>query len=220
MGKTRRGFLHLSATAAALSAVAIPARGARKPAARSPDESAGPGRAQGSAASRLTAAAIRPLAESVLPSELGAAGVARAANAFAAWIAGYREGEELVHPYGSDRISATGPSPAARWADQLGALEDAARSAHQSSFAALKVDARAALVRSALGSVNVPARVPQPIAAPHVALAVIAHFLASADATNLAYERVIDPRKCRPLADSPKEPVPLRRAGRGAGGGR
>jgi len=47
-----------------------------------------------------------------------------------------------------------------------------------------------------------------------VAIALLSHFLASPSATNLAYDRVIDPNQCRPLAASPLEPVALRRGGR------
>ena len=154
---------------------------------------------------------LRPLAEAVLPSELGPAGVERAAGAFARWIAGYREGEELLHPYGSDRISRTGPSPAARWVEQLTALEREARARHGVAFAALPRAQRDQLVRDALSPVEVGARVPAPSSAPHVALALLAHWLDSPEATNLCYRRRIDPRTCRPLRDAPREPVALSR---------
>jgi hypothetical protein len=55
---------------------------------------------------------------------------------------------------------------------------------------------------------------PSAIAAPHVAIAILAHFLDSADARNIAYGRTIDPQTCRPLANSPKPPVVLQRSGR------
>lgn len=161
----------------------------------------------------LDTRALRPLAEAVLPAELGTGRIAAATTAFALWIAGYREGEELLHPYGSERISVTGPSPAAKWTTQLAALDAAAQATHHTAFASVTTIQRAALVRDALAGVQFNARVPSPSAAPHVALALLAHFLDSPDATNLAYGRAINARQCRPLQDSVREPVALRRAG-------
>ena len=160
----------------------------------------------------LEAAALVPLAEAVLPAELGAARTARTATLFARWIAGFREGEELLHPYGSERLGKTGPSPAAKWTEQLRALASAAEATHKRPFAVLSIAQRTALVQQALASVQITARVPAPIAAPHVAIALLAHFLESTDATNLAYNRIIDPKQCRPLAKSPNEPIALQRA--------
>jgi len=216
---TRRLFLRWSALASA--ALAITRRRAR---AQSKPSAPITGAATSSAAPQgqltgLDAKALLPLAQAILPSELGAARIERANAAFAQWIAGYREGEELLHPYGSERIGATGPSPAVKWATQLAALDDAARGAHGKPFRELPVADRAALVQQALAGVQFAARVPAPIAAPHVALGLLAHFLGSADATNLAYNKVIDPRKCRPLTTSPREPVALQRSAARGGQG-
>jgi hypothetical protein len=203
---TRRVFLRWSAiTSAALGAIPMFRRRAH-----------GQGRT-GTAAREsvgLEVAKLLPMAYAVLPAELGAARLERATTAFARWVAGYREGEETVHPYGSERLGATGASPAKKWADQLAALNTRARSEKQRPFAELPVEERQALVGAALNELQVTARIPSAIAAPHVALALLAHFLDSPEARNLAYERTIDPRTCRPLANSPKEPVAIRRAGR------
>lgn len=181
-------------------------------------EASGTSSAQGGGAPReapgLSVRQLLPLGYAVLPSELGPARTERAVTAFARWIAAYREGEETVHPYGSDRLGATGPSPAGRWAQQLAQLDADARAANAMPFAELSIAARADLVRAALANVQFTARVPSPASAPHVALGLLAHFLDSADATNLAFGRVIDPQTCRPLAASAKAPVVLQRAGR------
>mgnify|MGYP003334866711 CR=1 FL=1 len=160
-------------------------------------------------------ARLLPLAQAVLPGELGPAMTERAAGEFARWIAGYRAGEETLHPYGSERLGATGASPVAAWTAQLTALDTAAQARHSHPFRDVSVADRRALVEGALATVQVGARPPAVAAAPHVAIALLAHFLESKDAANLAYGRVIDAKQCRPLADSPKMPVPLRRAARG-----
>jgi hypothetical protein len=165
-------------------------------------------------AAGLSVPALLPLAHAVLPAELGAPGIERAATAFSRWIGGYREGEELLHPYGSERLSATGPSPAPKWAAQLVALNNEGTARHGRPFRDLTLDQRTDVVQGVLDGVQYTARVPAPLAAPHVALALVAHFLQSPEATNLAYLREIDAKKCRPLAASPNVPVTLRRGGR------
>lgn len=149
--------------------------------------------------------------EVVLPSELAAGGVVRVVGDFQRWLSGYREHAELVHGYGTSRIRFTGPSPATRWASQLDALDAAARRAHSRAFADLAVAERAALVRQALASERVD-RMPSPMDASHVALALIAFFYESSEATDLCYEAAIGKQHCRPLGDSSKEPVALRRS--------
>lgn len=203
MGATRRSFIRLSATVTAmLTAVGrrMGAQGRAAPAARGTPP--------------ISATRLAPLGAAVLPAELGEARITKTVAAFAAWIAGYREGEEILHPYGSERLTTTGPSPAARWTAQLDALDAEAQRAHGKTFGALAVAERQALVRAALAAVTVNARVPAVAAAPHVALGLLAHFLDSNDATNLAYGKVIDAKTCRPIGDSPKMPVALQRAGR------
>ena len=214
MSLTRRVFLRWSAFATAALAVAQrSARAQAKP--PTPATSA----TSATELKALEAGALVPLAEAVLPAELGAARTARAATLFARWIAGYREGEELLHPYGSERLRNTGPSPAAKWTEQMRALASAAATTHKRPFSVLPVAQRTALVQQALAGMQFTARVPAPIAAPHVAIALLAHFLESTDATNLAYNRIIDPKQCRPLASSPNEPVALQRAAVRAGRG-
>ena len=46
------------------------------------------------------------------PRRAGAAGIERAAAGFERWLAGYREGAEMLHGYGTGEIRLTGPSPA------------------------------------------------------------------------------------------------------------
>ncbi|PHX96082.1 MAG: hypothetical protein CK531_08485 [Gemmatimonadetes bacterium] len=204
MNLTRRVFVRWSALTSAALAVARRSVGAQaKPAAQQPG-----------ALKWLDVPSLLPIASVVLPAELGAGRVERAAIEFSRWIANYREGEELLHPYGSERISTTGPSPATKWAEQVRALHESAvaKDPQRKPFANQTLRDRTAIVADALASVQFAARVPSPITAPHVALALLAHFLDSPDATNLAYNKEINAKQCRPLADSSKEPVTLRKA--------
>lgn len=151
---------------------------------------------------------LRALGEAVLPSELGEARLAAAVRAFEQWIVGYREGAELVHGYGTSKLERSGPTPATRWAAQLAALDVAARRAHARPFAATTLVQRRALVQSDLDVLKLD-RIPPIGRAPHVALALLAHFYGSAEATDLCYDARIMRQHCRPLAASTRAPLPL-----------
>lgn len=208
MSVTRRLFVRLTAVAstafAALPFVASRTRGQGRAAGRAPLQGA----------SGLDVPALLPLASTVLPAELGAARIERVTAAFTRWIGAFKAGEETLHPYGSDRLGATGASPAAKWVDQLTALDAAARAAHGGVFREQSLANRTALVQAALANEQLGARLPSPITAPHIAVALLAHFAESAEGVNLAYARTIDPKQCRPLAASPSIPLPISRGGR------
>jgi hypothetical protein len=146
--------------------------------------------------------------EAVLPSELGRAGIAAAVADFQRWIAGYREKAELVHGYGTSTLEWSGPTPATRWMSQLDALDATARRAGARSFAALPLEQRRTIVRAELDEMKAD-RIPAVGRAPHVALALLAHWYAGADATDLAYRARIAKLNCRPLATSARKPLPI-----------
>ena len=151
---------------------------------------------------------LRALAEVVLPSALGSAGIVAEVHAFQRWIAGYRDGAELLHGYGTSALEFAGPTPATRWAQQLDALDAAARKTHGRRFAALSLERRRELVERALVAIKAE-RLPQLTVAPHVALALLTHFYGSAAASDLCYDARIGKQQCRPLAQSPRKPLPL-----------
>src|SRR5262249_2652800 len=152
---------------------------------------------------------LTALAEVVLPAAaLGTKGIAKAATAFRDWGARYREGAELVHGYGTSRLRSTGPTPLTRWSKQLDDLDSAAQSAHGKPFRAIGPTERAALVRAALAGQRLE-RMPGVADAGHVALALMAHFYESADAADLCYDAQIGKTQCRPLAMSPRKPLPM-----------
>lgn len=168
--------------------------------------------------SSLDATTVRRVAEVVLPAELGDAGFDRVSRGFTSWVADYRPGVELVHPYGSANIRQTAESPATKWRAQLGALETEARSKHQRAFNALSREQRRELVTGAL-TAGRATRLTEPLDADHVALALVAWYFASPEAIDLCYGKRIGRNQCRPLVNSPREPLPLLDGGRGTGNG-
>ena len=148
------------------------------------------------------------LAECVLPSALGKAGASREATALRDWGAGYREGAEINHGYGTSRLRSTGPTPVTKWAAQLDELDAAARTTHQRGFRELTISERQEIVRAALQGQRLD-RMPAIADASHVAVALLAHFYESSDAADLCYEAKIGKATCRPLSASARKPLPL-----------
>ena len=151
---------------------------------------------------------LRALGDVMLPTELGAARTAAAVAAFQRWIAGYREKAELLHGYGDSALSFAGPTPATRWAQQLDRLDADARSAHGKAFADLPLDVRRRTVTALLNDMKAD-RIPAVGRAPHVALALLAHWTASPEATDLCYRAQIGRQTCRPLGAQARKPLPL-----------
>jgi hypothetical protein len=162
---------------------------------------------------QLDEALLVALATAILPSELGLAGAGRVAGSLMQWSAGYRPGVDLNHGYGTARLRTTGPNPTTQWALQLRALDEDARRAHNSGFAAIGDDRRRALVRAHLDEERANTIPGDIAAAQHVALALLASFYGSPEAADLCYESRIGRQLCRPLSESPQRPVPLRRGG-------
>lgn len=151
---------------------------------------------------------LHALGEAVLPSELGRAGTLAAVAGFQRWIAGYRENVELVHGYGTSALERSGPTPATRWAAQLDALDRIARAEGARSFAALPLERRREIVRRELEAMKAD-RIGVVGRAPHVALALLAHWYDTPDATDRCYQSHIGKESCRPLAASARRPLPL-----------
>ena len=153
-------------------------------------------------------ATLDALAAAILPSELGRAGIAKAARDFRDWGAKYHESAELVHGYGTSRLRSTGPTPLTRWTTQLDELEVQSRSTHQRRFSELTVAQRSDLVRAALQGQRLD-RVPPIVDANHVAVALLAHFYDSSAANDLCYGAQIGRQTCRPLSASSRKPLPV-----------
>jgi hypothetical protein len=167
-------------------------------------------RAHAAAIVHLTSepATLDALAEAVLPSSLGRAGITKEVAAFREWGDGYREGAELNHGYGTSRLRSLGPTPLTKWSAQLDDLDARAQSKHQRSFRDLAVSDRVELVRAVLEGQRID-RMPGIADASHVSLALLAHFYDSSAADDLCYEAKIGKATCRPLAASSGKPLPL-----------
>ena len=196
MTTDRRQFLKGAAAIAATTAVGC----SIEPLARPPSGGA------------LDERMLGALAAVVLPAELGPDGRTRAVAEFREWLAGYEPAAEEMHGYGDAEIIYLPADPGPGWAAQLAALELVARKKHKRGFAELGEAERAAVVRSQLARFRGD-RMPAPLAAPHVALALLSHWCASPGANDLCYGARIGRETCRVLADAPRKPLPLAPAG-------
>lgn len=146
------------------------------------------------------------LGDATLPESLGADGRVAAVDAFRRWVADYRPVAERAHGYGRAEITYSPPDPAPGWNAQLAALDLIAQKQHGTGFAELSVERRRAILRTPLEGARLPAN---PLAATHVAVALLAHWTASRQAVDLAYNARIGVRSCRPLRNNPDRPLPL-----------
>ncbi len=216
----RRDFIKRAAIAAAaatgLEAVAGPLTGDLLAQAGQGAEPARQGVARPSNPARaFDPALLAALGDAVLPESLGAAGRARAVTAFVRWIDRYEPVAEEMHGYGYAEIRYTPSDPAPGWMAQLAGLDLLARRVHRRSFARLGVPLRRAVVERALARVPA-ARLPSnPLTAPHVVIALLAHWAASSEATDLAYGARIMKGNCRVLAATARRPLPLSPEGAG-----
>ncbi len=190
----RRTFLKRSG--AALSAAVVSGCVSDSP---SPDEAVD--------SRHLEPALLRALATVVLPAELGQAGTEAAVQSFERWAYSYEPVAELNHGYGTSEIRYGPPDPVPAWKAQLEALDLEARKRTESSFVTLDVTGRRELLeRQGLGSGS---GMPSPLRAEHVAVALMAHWFRSSDATDRCYERRIAERTCRGIDSAPAEPEAL-----------
>jgi hypothetical protein len=185
---SRRTFLH---TAAALPVLAAPAVLATSAPGQQP---------------MLDPVLLRALAHTVLPSELGDAGIERAAAGFERWLAAYEPVAEVNHGYGTDELDYLPAHPGPGFGAQLQALELEASRRSGRGFAELDHAARQELVRRHLSGERSLPRIED---ARHVALGLLAWWVATPEATDLAYRARIAKETCRPLADAPAPPQPL-----------
>lgn len=153
-------------------------------------------------------ATLDALAVTVLPSQLGRAGIVREAAAFRDWAAKYKEGAELVHGYGTSRLRLTGPTPLTRWTAQLDQLDADAQKLRQRRFRDLSAADREQVVRDALKGERLD-RMPAVVDANHVAVAMLAHFYDAPAAADLCYQAQIGRQTCRPLGAQASKPRPV-----------
>jgi hypothetical protein len=83
-----------------------------------------------------------------------------------------------------------------------------ARRSRRRAFAELPAAERRAMIEGALGDARGD-RLPAPLDARHVALALLAHWASSPAAFDLACGARVGRGTCRPLAESPRKPLPV-----------
>ncbi|MES2521390.1 MAG: twin-arginine translocation signal domain-containing protein [Gemmatimonadota bacterium] len=154
-------------------------------------------------------ALLDALADVVLPAALGADGKRGATDAFVAWVDGYDPVAEEMHGYGYADVRYLPPDPAPAWRAQLDGLELLSQRTTGRAFATLDVPARASVVEAALRRERGGDRLPAPLGASHIAVAMLSHWASSPGAWDLALGVQVAPSTCRPLADVVRKPLPV-----------
>lgn len=149
------------------------------------------------------------VADVVLPASLGERARRAAADAFVAFVDGYDPVAEEMHGYGYADVRYLPPDPAPAWRAQLDGLDILAQRTKGRSFAALDASARAGVLSAALRGERTGDRLPSPLMASHVAIALLAHWTSSPEAWNSALGVQVAPATCRPLGDASKRPLPV-----------
>ncbi len=214
---SRRGFLKsagsLAAGAAAAGSVAV-GIGACAPDAPI-DSAVDQGGAPRLRVRGFDRSVLDPLGEVLLPASIGAEARTAAVSAFVAWVDGYEPVAEEMHGYGYADVRYLPPDPAPAWRAQLDGLNTLAARVHGKAFPLLDLARRESVVTMALRGVSGD-RLPDPLRAPHIAIALLSHWASSAGAWNIALGAVVSPGTCRPLADAVRAPLPLAATGNGA----
>lgn len=142
-------------------------------------------------------ATLDAVGDTILPASLGE-GRREAVSAFVAWVDGYEPVAEEMHGYGYADVRYLPSDPAPAWRAQLEALDLLAQKTQRKRFHELDDAGRKGVLTMALA--HVPGgRLPSPLAATHVAVALIAHWSATPRAWNAAFGADISPNSCRTL---------------------
>ena len=156
----------------------------------------------------ISSDALLPIAEAVLPGEIGVDGWRDATTAFVRWIRNYKEGADTDHGYGNTRIRSTGPSPARNYPAQLADLDEAARAKGAGRFADAPIDVRRRIIEAALIAAKVE-RLPSRPTGAHIASDLMGHYFNSPAAEDRCYHAAIGRDSCRGLPGSDQRPAPL-----------
>ena len=152
-------------------------------------------------------AALRAIAEVVLPASIGASGRDDAVRSFVTWVRNYKEGADRGHGYGSSTLTAaSGPSPAARYPAQFAALDKSAEALGIASFAGLPPERRLAIVESALNTPQPVTRLPARPTGANLVADFMGFYFNSAAGYDLAYNAAIGRDSCRGLDGSERAP--------------
>jgi gluconate 2-dehydrogenase subunit 3-like protein len=151
---------------------------------------------------------LHALAATILPEELGAARTREFAERFERWVSNFRPGAEQNHGYGTGELEQAPADPWPRWRQQLQTLEAESQKQYSNGFSALPAERRTTLVATQLEAVRAD-RIPAPLGANHVALALLGWFYNTPEATDLCYRAAIGKENCRALNEAPNKPRSL-----------
>ena len=197
--ETRRSFLKLAGALAASSAVGCTLE------THIPEASGAPATDRVTGFDRVLLDAV---GDAVLPAELGDKRRDVVIGQFVAWVDGYDPVAEEMHGYGYSDVRYLPPDPAPAWRAQLAALDILARKSRQQPFVKLPLDARRELLAPMMKAQGGD-RLPDPLSAQHIAVALLAHWASSPDAWDLALGAKVLPGTCRVLGDANAKPLPI-----------
>ncbi len=204
---SRRSFLKTaSALTAGVAAVGTAATGC---AVKDPSASNATGQDNGAERVRgFDRVLLDAVATAVLPAALGAPGVRAATDAFVAWSDGYEPVAEEMHGYGYADIRYLPADPSPAWRAQLTALDLLAHKHGTDGFSTLPIAKRQELLSAVLRDQRGD-RLPAPLDANHVAIALLAHWSSGPDAWDAALGARVSPGVCRTLGDATRKPLPV-----------
>lgn len=153
-------------------------------------------------------ALLDAVATAVLPESLGSPAIRAATDRFVAWADGYEPVAEEMHGYGYADVRYLPADPAPAWRAQLQALDLLAQKSARQSFVQLSLERQRAVLTAALRTERGD-RLPSPLGARHIALALLSHWSSSPDAWNLALGAQVNPSTCRTLGNATARPLPL-----------
>jgi hypothetical protein len=201
-GDSRRSFLVRAGALLAGASALGPVVGCDPPPV--PESASAPSRA---VAGRWPRALLDAVAEAVLPSVLGAAGLRGAVTQFVAWADGFEPVAQEMLGYGYAEVRYLPADPVPGWIAQLDALDRRAGK-RGATFVALPVADRRAVIEQALGGATTDS-LPAPLDASHVVLALLSHWASSSDGWDLALEHRVQRDRCRSLVTTRDLPTAL-----------
>ena len=204
---SRRSFLKTAgALTAGVAAVGTAATGC---AVKDPNASNATGQDNGAERVRgFDRVLLDAVATAVLPSAMGGPAIRTATDAFVAWADGYEPVAEEMHGYGYADVRYLPADPSPAWRAQLTALDLLAHKHGTEGFATLPMAQRQELLRAVLRDQRGD-RLPSPLDANHVAIALLAHWSSGPDAWDAALGARVSPGICRTLGDAIRKPLPV-----------
>jgi hypothetical protein len=148
------------------------------------------------------------VATAMLPESLGVDGITAATDRFVAWSDGYDPVAEEMHGYGYSDVRYLPADPAPAWRAQLAGLDQLTRRTRHTRFVQLSVAQRREVIAAALRNERGD-RLPSPLGARHVVLALLGHWSSSPDGWNRALGVQVSPLTCRTLGDAVRAPLPI-----------